>query len=200
MKTVKIKKFISGETLIEVLIAISVLIIVMVPSAALVMQSTRSTAYTRDNLIAMSLADEGIELMNNIRDANALKFGEKFDSCWDTKPDYNGKNDCEKNKIAQDGFYKISMDLSKKNFPIALTLMGGDFNKSAPSDKYKLKFNKESGLYNYDKGDDTNFWRVLKIKYSESKQSMYISSRIFFKNGTDLKEIARFKALTKTTK
>ena len=92
----KTKKTISGETLIEVLIAVSVLIIVMTPSAALVMQSTRSTAYARDNLIAMSLADEGIELMNNIRDANFLKFGEKFDLCWDTRPDYNDNNDWKK--------------------------------------------------------------------------------------------------------
>ena len=92
-----------------------------------------------------------------------------------------------KKKIDQDGFYKISMDLSKKNFPIALALMNEDFDKLAPSDQYKLKLNKESGLYNYDEGDDTNFWRALKIKYSPSKESMYISSRIFFKNGNELK-------------
>ena len=55
------------------------------------------------------------------------------------------------------------MDLSKKNFPIALALMNEDFDKLAPSDQYKLKLNKESGLYNYDEGDDTNFWRALKI-------------------------------------
>lgn len=76
MKNRKIKphKFIGqrrcGFTLVEVLVSLFLLFIVISAASALVSKALSSTQTTRSKFIASYLAQEGIEIAVNIRDAN----------------------------------------------------------------------------------------------------------------------------------
>ena len=63
----------------------------------------RTVAANRNDLIAAALAEEGIEVVRNIRDSNLLKFAPKARDCWYTKPSHADLETCDspENKIAE---------------------------------------------------------------------------------------------------
>lgn len=61
-----------GQTLLEVLIAIGVIIVGMVGTITLVITSTKAGATSRNEIIATNLAREGLEIARSIRDNNWL--------------------------------------------------------------------------------------------------------------------------------
>ncbi len=61
-----------GFTLIETLVAVSLLVIAIVAPMSLVSQSLTSAYYARDQVAAYSLAQEGIEAVRAVRDGNIL--------------------------------------------------------------------------------------------------------------------------------
>ena len=67
-KLVHIRAF----TLIETLVAVAILSIAVVAPMALVTQSLTTSFYSRDQVTAFFLAQEGIESVRNIRDHNVL--------------------------------------------------------------------------------------------------------------------------------
>ena len=102
----------SGETLIEVMIAISVLVLVMVPVAELNIKATRNNAYNRDHLVAENLATEVLEIIRGIRATNLLLFIAKENLCWNTKPDFKDK---DMDKCEEEGnLIKTVLTLLKK--------------------------------------------------------------------------------------
>jgi len=77
-----------GFTLLEVILAITVLTIAMGGSFALISQTIASVSTIQSKLTASYLAQEGIELVKNIRDNNWLKFqpwdqGLEGGDCWE---------------------------------------------------------------------------------------------------------------------
>ncbi len=62
----------SGITLIEVLVASSILIVGIVAALILAMYSLRVAEVSKQELIATNLAREGVEVVRNIRDSNWL--------------------------------------------------------------------------------------------------------------------------------
>ncbi len=62
----------SGFTLIETLVAISLLTVAIVAPMSLVTQSLSSAFYARDQVTAYNLAQEGIEALRAVRDGNIL--------------------------------------------------------------------------------------------------------------------------------
>lgn len=69
----RIYKKVRGFTLIETLVAISLLSVAIVAPMSLVSQSLRSAYYARDQIAAYNLAQEGIEAVRAIRDGNILQ-------------------------------------------------------------------------------------------------------------------------------
>lgn len=61
-----------GFTLIETLVAVSLLVIAIVAPMSLVAQSLTTAYYARDQVAAYSLAQEGIEAVRAVRDGNIL--------------------------------------------------------------------------------------------------------------------------------
>ena len=192
MQTSKIKNLVSrvsGETLIEIMIAVSVLMIALAPASALYIDSIKSTAANRDYLIVEALAEEGIELVKNIRDTNFLRFSAKAEECWNAKLEADISN-CD-TKTIEKGSYKISTNAG-------LEIMTVAFDAAKPSDVYKLKLD-STGLYSHNSGIDTNFYREIKLEKLDTN-SMFVSSRVFFKSGAKLKDIFRTTVLTSTLK
>ncbi|MCE9541610.1 prepilin-type N-terminal cleavage/methylation domain-containing protein [Candidatus Kaiserbacteria bacterium] len=62
-----------GFTLIETLVAVSLLTVSIVAPMSLVSQSLAAATYSRDQVTAYSLAQEGIESVRSIRDGNILE-------------------------------------------------------------------------------------------------------------------------------
>ena len=61
-----------GQTLLEVIVALSILIVALVATIVLIVSSINAGKQARNKLIATSLAREGIETVRNIRDSNWL--------------------------------------------------------------------------------------------------------------------------------
>lgn len=61
-----------GFTLVEVLIAISILSLSILATFTAVSHSMRASNFTEDQIIAYHLADEALELVRNRRDGNAI--------------------------------------------------------------------------------------------------------------------------------
>ena len=62
-----------GFTLIETLVAITLITVAIVAPMALTVQSISVAYYARDQIIASNLAQEGIEVVRAVRDANILQ-------------------------------------------------------------------------------------------------------------------------------
>ena len=83
----------TGFSLVETLVAITILLIVIVGPMTLVVSSVRSTAYANDQVIASFLAQEGIEIVQAVRDNLQLRqFSSSAisETAWDSFVDASG--------------------------------------------------------------------------------------------------------------
>jgi len=72
-----------GFTLIETLIAISLLMLAVVEPMTLTAQALKSAYYARDQITASNLAQEAIESVRSVRDGQILKIAEGVDPSAD---------------------------------------------------------------------------------------------------------------------
>lgn len=66
------RKLLTGFTLVETLVAVSILSISILAGFTAVQGSLRNSSLTKDQITAFFLAQEGVEYVKNIRDENAL--------------------------------------------------------------------------------------------------------------------------------
>lgn len=100
----------AAESLIEVIIAVFVVALGSSVATSLVVTSIQSNSFSRDNLIALNLAVEGLEAMRNIRDNNWLRFSFDKEKCWKKSPKATS---CDPTGTAGDitpGKYIVSLD------------------------------------------------------------------------------------------
>lgn len=71
-----------GETLIEVIAALTSLVLAGIAAMTLIISVMSSTAISKEYLVAQNLAREGIEGVTNIRDTNWLLFPSGKTDCW----------------------------------------------------------------------------------------------------------------------
>ncbi len=133
-----------GFTLIEVLTASFVITLGVVGVLAMVNQTVAYTQVQSSRLTAAYLAQEGIEIVKNIRDTNFLQIHKGIEGVsWDT-----GLTDCAEGCEAD---YN-DLDL-------------------ASTDRY-LKLN--GGFYNYDSSTDTKFKRKITITPDTDKLEVVV--------------------------
>jgi hypothetical protein len=135
------KAFPKSFTLLEVILAITILTLAVGASFVLISQTLTSVSVVQSKLIASYLAQEGIEVVKNIRDNNWLKF-----QPWD--------------QGLGEGDYETDYDdfnLTECSYPC-------DYDYD-----YNLHFLKisEQGFYNYDSGNPTIFKRKITISDKE---------------------------------
>lgn len=199
-----------AETLIEVIAAVSILMVVLAPMTGLFTQTIRISGYDKNTLVAAGLANSGIELAVNIRDSNLMKYASEDNKCWNTKPEYKPAdlNECgeDANKIAA-GSYRLAInpqtflwDFAQASAPLSdgLTDPDTDFFFQlllAPEDQ------NIGDPYNYSTGSSTNFFREISVEYPQnlpSKNLMLITSKVLFKSGVSISRIQRKVVLTST--
>lgn len=69
----------AGLTLVEALVTLVILSFGLIPSLAVISSSTAITSLIKNNLIAANLAQEGVEIIRGLRDANWFA-GRAFDN------------------------------------------------------------------------------------------------------------------------
>ena len=75
-----------GETIAETVIAVAILAIGITLSSTLMANSLRNINTSKNRVIAVNIAREGIEAVRNIRDTNWLKFSGNRRVCWNQMP------------------------------------------------------------------------------------------------------------------
>lgn len=136
-----------GFTLLETTIAIAILVAAIIGPMALSSQSIRSASVARNNIIASNLAQEGIELVKNIRLNNRLE----------DRPWMQGLNNCKN----VNGCFIDAKDLDVRQCSVNCTF---------------LRFNNSLKLYNYDSGADSIFRRAITISDINSDEIKVRSS------------------------
>jgi len=105
-----------SESLVEVIMAIFIVAMGSAVATSLIIAALQSNAFSRDNLIALNLAVEGIEAMREIRDANWLRFSYDKTGCWNMRPEVTDCQSVSAEPIAEaDGAtsgYTVDLDLT----------------------------------------------------------------------------------------
>jgi len=127
-----------GFTLVEALIAMSILIIGIISSFILVTRALYNTSIIQDRLTASFLAQEGLELVREIRDSNYINRINNGTGNW--------------NDGLQRGTYRISFE--------------NRLEKITNSSEATLYFHDDTGLFDYNStgGVLTSFNRQIEIK------------------------------------
>jgi len=141
-----------GFSLLETTIAVAILVAAIIGPMALSSQSIRSASVAKNTIMASNLAQEGLELVKNIRFNNGLS---------DPKKDWmQGLATCG----SANGCFIDPKDLD----------VGECSANCAP-----LKFDDALGLYNYDSGSNTMFVRVIKTSnIGSGKVEVKVSSSV----------------------
>lgn len=205
-----------AETLLEVVISVAMIMVVLAPASALFISSSQNTSGNRNDLVASMMAQEGLEIIRNIRDTNFLRFPEgSVSDCWNMKPD---AADCAipANKISA-GSYTVSPDLQN---PAAVHFapVNDAMALENPSADYRLKldesslpvcdlvtttnchthFKEDTHLYIHSadatRGTPVDFYRDVKIEYLDlnsdsASDLMRVTSTVVYRAGSKWKNI-----------
>jgi len=150
-----------GFTLVEALVAISILIIGILSAFILVSRSLYTFPLIQDRLTASFLVQEGIELVRNIRDSNFIKKAKGENISWDSNLSYK----C----------YTIEPVIGSSSNDISLNETNCECKNSTP-----LKFDDSRNFYNYQDGEETKFRRVIQIE-KISNNEIKVTSTVCFK-------------------
>ncbi len=103
----------SGETVLEVMIAVAIMSIVMTGAFALFQQAIEVNVNIRNRVIALSIAQEGIEAVRSLRDVNWLRFSGNRRDNW-LCLEISG-NSCD-SSMTGEGFYRVHYDDTEKEY------------------------------------------------------------------------------------
>ncbi len=212
-----------GETLLEVLIALVVLIIGSVTATSLILTSIKANLYNKDALQALNLAQEGIEYMRNLRDTNWIRFSANRQDCWNVKP---GAATCAGNLLAEalpsDSGYALGQKIGNR---IATKLDLAD-GVVADEEQYRLHYydldpTKEADDFDYIASGNpppaavasSKFYRSINIDYKTIGPAptwtigetadpaladlMMVSSKVQWKDGGTVHQVVLSSALTR---
>lgn len=122
------KKIKNGFTLLEVMAAVFVVTVGLIGIFIVIQNLSTYTAYAKDRLVASYLAQEGMEIIRNIRDTNWLERSTTPDNPWDEGLLTGCLNNCE-------------VDYTTPTVPDPIILSYEDRN---------LKIDPNNGFYKYD--------------------------------------------------
>ncbi len=121
----------------EVIIAIFMVAMGSAAATSLIVSAMHSNNFSRDNLVALNLATEGMEAMRNVRDTNWLKFGYDKENCWNLRPGMPPGTDCnDADKLIFPDAYAIN--LNPQNYSWELSENVGvnlDLNEDEPTNE-----------------------------------------------------------------
>jgi Tfp pilus assembly protein PilV len=144
----KFKNIISGFTLLEALMAVSILMVAVVAPITVSQKGLSSAVYAKSQMIASYLAQDAIEYIKNVRDQTAIQNNFEWDRALGNGGYFNkclAPNGCMINTI--------------KNAITENTSAVLDYSNTS------FLYKDSNGFYGYGAGGEvTNFTRQIKIK------------------------------------
>jgi type II secretory pathway pseudopilin PulG len=157
----------SGETLLEVLIALTIVTVAAAAAGSAIMAAVQGLSLSKNYLIAQNLADEGLEAVKNIRDTNWMKYTINKSTCWlvigDTT-NLEGK-DC---KTAKSFEYTPSLPGESTRNDYKLSFSNGRWNATVQTsdidtDINLYKLGLKDGKYQNDESGAPVFYRAIRV-------------------------------------
>lgn len=156
-----------GFTLIETLVAIGILVLAVTGAFSAAQMGITTSTYSKNQVIAFYLAQDGVEYIRNIRDNNGLQ-GQP----WLTGISSNSSDPCYFNNICT-----VDPTATSPN-PKILSCSNG----SGPCPFLKQDV---SGIYGYVSGTDTIFRREVQLTRINDHEVSILVSVIWRKGLTD---------------
>jgi len=159
LKQLTLTKGASGFTLIETMVAMSILLLALASPMNIAQNGLSSAMFAQNSVVAQYLAQSAVEFVKNVKDNNGI-----LDNMYPVDGYYwlNGLQDCfEINGCEIDDTETTNL-ASKQIMKIVLNTDG------VPVTKY-LKYNKRTGLYSYTPDSEpansmeTTFKRIVRI-------------------------------------
>lgn len=159
-----------GETLLEVLISLTILVVGMMATLRLISASSVNNQLTKERVIATNLAREGLEAVRNIRDTNWLRYAGEKRICWNNL-DLSKCLDGDGNGVADTAIghrkaYTATFDISSayrwqlNSFGTRLDISNGI---DAQDENYRLYL--KDDLYQHAGTEKTPFFREIYTEY-----------------------------------
>lgn len=162
-----------GFTILETIVAVLILSISITAIVVVAGGGAQKTIHIKDRLIAAYLAQEGVELVRNVRDSAFLAFEDDptvsarwnafksyVDPCFDTG--------CA---VSFDGGAALDGEI-----PVLIT----------PDVNEQLSFDEESGMYGYGGGNETTFVRKVRLLETDGADSpVRVEVSVEYREGTE---------------
>ena len=158
-------------------------------ATSLIVAALQSNQFSRDNLIALNLAVEGLEAVREIRDANWLRFSFDKELCWNMRPEVIDCNDPSAARI-KPGNYIVLLDTAS-NYDWGLSdpplVSALDLTSSSSMESYRLFYSDAAHDFYLNSAtalaDKSNFYRMVSISYSPANneatdQEMTVTSLV----------------------
>lgn len=185
----KIQNNNDGFNLAELLVAVSVLVIAITAIMNLVISNINVQSKNEDYLVASMLAQEGLELVRNIRDRNWLyeppTFADPQRYTWD-KIDFGDDDFIIDTRVVStvpgDPYFR---------YPLSLDIDDADADLSDITDTSAAQLYLNAGFYDHDNSTPANatrFYRIINIDTSNimTSSSTEITAIVQWKNKRDL--------------
>ncbi|HZS42646.1 MAG TPA: type II secretion system protein [Candidatus Paceibacterota bacterium] len=154
LQTLQLYKLQFGFTLIETLVAIAILILAIVGPLTIASNSLNSAYYANDQVTAFYLAQEGIEYLRYLRDANFINQLSSNGATWDT-----GMTGCTSSSLC-------GLDSSNVFTGGKILVTCGNNIASCP-----VQYDSSTGLYHQGSAYGTSpFYRTIQVQQINSNE------------------------------
>ncbi|QQR54822.1 hypothetical protein IPG41_06605 [Candidatus Peregrinibacteria bacterium] len=165
----------SAESIIETLIAITVIVLSSAAALSMLRTALRGNYVIGEKLVALELALEGLDAVKNIRDSNYLLFASDADTCWN-KLGLTLSSDCATATAITDGeeYYLIqnfsNAPLYRWNMQLAVTDTDGfmdlfEYTDSTGTTVPLYSDRHNSSVSGFSSVDANAFKRLISIDY-----------------------------------
>ncbi|MBT3865318.1 hypothetical protein HOE67_03045 [Candidatus Peregrinibacteria bacterium] len=182
----------SGETLIEVITAITTIVMAGIASVSVIIASFNSTTISREYLIAQNLAREAIEGVTNIRDTNWLLYPDKKEACWLVLPQFSGEphDTCQtKEKVSDTIFYVVARHPVKGNFIFAKNNDELDLETEPNPTTYGMFYDIVTEQYTHGTTENLIWYRMVKFEQVDEApfaDQVKVTVKVQWKGSKDL--------------
>ncbi|MCK5612996.1 prepilin-type N-terminal cleavage/methylation domain-containing protein [Candidatus Pacearchaeota archaeon] len=157
-----IKKNKRGETILETIIAMVILAVGVTTAGAIIGYSLRNMNGSKNRIIAINIAREGVEAVRNIRDTNWLKYNSRRRVCWNHMPEIDPEIGCDGSTPIQPGRYLIYKQAETERWILTeYEIRDDEFNNTTIPDA------KTTGLNYYYNTDTNRTYRKVDEKWED---------------------------------
>ena len=145
----------NGFTLLETIVALSVILAAVVGPVTLITRGILNFGFSKNKLIALNLAQEGLELVREVRENNIICDGLNGPASWDWFKDPSGGGPINSGDFEMDPTQIVTIDCGASSIATPRVSLFTDS---------KLYLDPANGIYSYGGAPNTIFARKITIE------------------------------------